>query len=269
MKKIIAHLQWLGGAACVLAALFCAIPTRAAAHTFAAGTNAFLLDGRPFQIKAGEMHPARVPHEYWADRLRMIHAMGLNTVSIYVFWNQHEPREGEFNFSGDANVAEFVRLAQKEGLWVILRPGPYCCAEWEFGGFPWWLLKDHTLKVRSQDEKFLAAAENYLKKLGEQLAPLQVTRGGPILMVQVENEYGSYGSDHVYMQKILDMDRAAGFDVPFFTADGGGSMMAGGHLPDALPGLNGGSGPGIFKEIEKYRPHGPFFVPEFYPGWLD
>jgi beta-galactosidase len=240
-----------------------------AAATFTIGDKDFLLDGKPFQIKAGEMHPSRVPHEYWANRLRMAHAMGLNTVSIYVFWNAHEPREGEFNFKGDADIAQFVRLAQKEGLWVILRPGPYCCAEWEFGGFPWWLLKQHDLKVRSQDPRFLAAAETYMKKLGEQLAPLQITHGGPIIMVQVENEYGSYGADHVYMGKIRDLDRAAGFDVPFFTADGGGNMMAGGHLPDALPGLNGGDGPGIFKEIGKYRPTGPWFVPEFYPGWLD
>ena len=254
----------------ISATFFCLFFARVAnAETFSIGSSDFLMNGKPFQIKAGEMHPARVPHEYWADRLRMIHAMGLNTVSIYVFWNQHEPEEGKFNFKGDANVAEFVRLAQKEGLYVILRPGPYCCAEWEFGGFPWWLLKEHDLKVRSQDPRFLAAAESYLKKLGEQLAPLQITRGGPIIMVQTENEYGSYGADHVYMGKIKDMDRAAGFDVPLFTADGGGNMMAGGSLPDVLPGLNGGDGKGIMKEIGKYRPTGPWFVPEFYPGWLD
>ncbi|HUC85028.1 MAG TPA: beta-galactosidase family protein, partial [Candidatus Acidoferrales bacterium] len=241
----------------------------AAAATFTIGDQDFLLDGKPFQIRAGEMHPARVPHEYWADRLKMAHAMGLNTVSIYVFWNQHEPREGEYNFSGDADVARFVRLAQKEGLWVILRPGPYCCAEWEFGGYPWWLLKTHDMKVRSQDPRFLAAAGAYLKKLGDQLAPLQVTHGGPIILVQVENEYGSYGGDHAYMRKILELDRAAGFDVPVFTADGGGSMMANGSLPEALPGLNGGNGPDIMKEIGKYRPNGPWLVPEFYPGWLD
>jgi beta-galactosidase len=240
-----------------------------AAATFTIGDSNFLLNGQPFQIKAGEMHPSRVPHEYWADRLRMMHAMGLNTVSIYVFWNVHEPRAGEFDFTGDADIAQFVRLAQKEGLWVIVRPGPYCCAEWEFGGYPWWLLKDHVLKVRSQDPRFLDAAEKYLKKLGEQLAPLQITHGGPIIMVQVENEYGSYGADHIYMGKIRDMNRAAGFDVPFFTADGGGNMMAGGHLDDVLPGLNGGGGKSIMKEIGKYRPDGPWFVPEFYPGWLD
>ena len=269
INKIITAIQLLGlSAGCSFLLMSC-LPVMSAESTFTISTNNFLLDGKPFQIKAGEMHPARVPHEYWADRLKMMHAMGLNTVSIYVFWNQHEPREGEFNFTGDADIAEFVRLAQKEGLWVILRPGPYCCAEWEFGGYPWWLLKQHDLKVRSQDPRFLAAAEAYLKKLGEQLAPLQITQGGPIIMVQVENEYGSFGKDHVYMGKILELDRAAGFDVPFFTADGGGNMMADGHLPDALPGLNGGSGTDIMQEIGKYRPNGPWFVPEFYPGWLD
>ena len=240
-----------------------------AAATFAIGEKDFLLDGQPFQIKAGEMHPARIPHEYWADRLRMMHAMGLNTVSIYVFWNQHEPLEGQFNFAGDADIAAFVRLAQREGLWVIVRPGPYCCAEWEFGGYPWWLLKSGDLKVRDQDPKFLEPAGTYFKKLGEQLAPLQITHGGPIILVQVENEYGSYGKDHVYMGKIRELERAAGFDVPFFTADGGGQMMASGSLPEVLPGLNGGDGTNIFHEIGKYRPTGPFFVPEFYPGWLD
>ena len=245
------------------------VPLSAAPATFAVSDSDFLLNGKPFLIKAGEMHPARIPHQYWADRLKMMHAMGLNTVSIYVFWNQHEPSEGGFNFKGDADIAQFVRLAQQEGLWVILRPGPYCCAEWEFGGYPWWLLKQPDLKVRSQDPRFLAAAGRYLKKLGAQLAPLQITHGGPIILVQVENEYGSYGSDHVYMGKIRDLERAAGFEVPFFTADGGGDMMAGGSLPDALPGLNGGGGSDIMKEIGKYRPHGPWFVPEFYPGWLD
>lgn len=270
MKSIVARMgSFALAAACCLAAVGSTNNVRAGTNTFVIGTNNFLLNGKPFQIKAGEMHPARIPHEYWADRLRMAHAMGLNTVSIYVFWNALEPREGEFNFTGDNDVAEFVRLAQKEGLWVILRPGPYVCAEWEFGGYPWWLLKQHDLKVRSQDPRFLAAANTYMQKLGEQLAPLQVTRGGPILMMQVENEYGSYGHDHVYMGEIRDMERAAGFDIPQFTADGGGSMMAGGHVEGALPGLNGGDGPDIMKQIAKYRPTGPWLVPEFYPGWLD
>ncbi|MGA2747754.1 MAG: beta-galactosidase family protein [Verrucomicrobiota bacterium] len=249
--------------------LACRLPAAPAHSTFAIGDSEFLLDGKPFQIKAGEMHPARIPRQYWADRLRMAHAMGLNTVSIYVFWNRQEPQEGQFDFKGDADVARFVRLAQKEGLLVILRPGPYCCAEWEFGGFPWWLLCQSGMKVRSQDPRFLAAAAAYMNRLGEELAPLQITRGGPIILVQVENEYGSFGADHSYMAKIQEMDRAAGFEVPFFTADGGGTMMANGHLPGVLPGFNGGSGPDIMKEIGRYRPSGPWFVPELYPGWLD
>jgi beta-galactosidase len=254
---------------CAFALLWLLGPMVVSAATFSIGTNNFLLNGQPFQIKAGEMHPARIPREYWAARLRMAHAMGLNTVSIYTFWNQFEKRQGEFDFTGDNDIAEFVRLAQKEGLWVILRPGPYVCAEWEFGGYPWWLLKDHDLQVRSQDPRFLDAAGTYLQKLGGQLAPLQITHGGPIILVQVENEYGSFGHDHEYVEKIHQLDRAAGFDVPFFTADGGGSMMAYGHLPDVLPGFNGGEGTNIMQEIGKYRPTGPWFVPEFYPGWLD
>lgn len=269
MHKIVFSLRSRCLNTVLLCLLVCCLPIGVSASTFTIGPSDFLLNGKRFQIKAGEMHPSRVPHEYWADRLRMIHAMGLNTVSIYTFWNIHEPREGHFDFSGDADMAQFVRLAQKEGLWVILRPGPYVCAEWEFGGYPAWLLKEREMKVRSQDPRFLAAAAQYLRKLGEQLAPLQITHGGPIIMVQTENEYGSFGSDHVYMQKMLDMERAAGFDVPFFTADGGGNMMASGHLPDALPGLNGGNGKNIMKEIGKYRPNGPWFVPEDYPGWLD
>ncbi len=268
MKKSITTIRLLGlSAACFF--LLASMAAVNAKSTFAIGDSDFLLDGKPFQIKAGEMHPGRIPHEYWADRLKMVHAMGLNTVSIYVFWNQHEPREGEFDFTGDTDIARFVRLAQKERLWVILRPGPYCCAEWEFGGYPWWLLKEHDLKVRTQDPRFLAAAETYMKKLGEQLAPLQITHGGPIILVQVENEYGSFGNDHVYMDKIREIDRAAGFDVPLFTADGGGRMMANGHLSGVLPGLNGGAGPDIMKEIGQYNPTGPWFVPELYPGWLD
>ena len=264
MKSIKTLARW----SCALLLLLSLGKLNVFAATFVVGDTNFLLNGQPFQIKAGEMHPARIPRAYWADRLRMAHAMGLNTISIYTFWNAFEDKEGTFDFTGDNDVAEFVRLAQAEGLWVILRPGPYVCAEWEFGGYPWWLLKQHDLKVRSQDPRFLAAADTYLKKLGEQLAPLQITHGGPIILIQVENEYGSYGADHVYTAKIGAMERAAGFDVPQFTADGGGNMMAGGHVPGALPGLNGG-GPEIMREIGKYHPTGPWLVPEFYPGWLD
>src|SRR5208282_3816860 len=135
-------------------------------HTFAIGTNDFLLDGQRFQIRCGEIHAARVPGEYWRNRLQMAKAMGLNTVCAYLFWNQIEPRPGQFDWSGQADVAGFCRIAQQEGLWVILRPGPYACAEWEMGGLPWWLLKDDAIQLRTRDPRFLDAAKKYLKEVG-------------------------------------------------------------------------------------------------------
>jgi beta-galactosidase len=235
---------------------------------FTADGEQFLLGGKPFQIISGEMHYLRIPPEYWRDRLEKARAMGLNTVATYVFWNSHEPQPDSFNFSGGADLAKFIRTAQDVGLYVILRPGPYACAEWEFGGYPSWLLKSPPVTVRGTDERYLAACGRYFTRLGKELAGLQITRGGPILMVQVENEYGSFGADTVYMGRVRDMIRSAGFDVPLFTADGP-SQMPRGSLPDVLPAINGATGQDIFDTIRKFRPHGPFFVAEFYPGWLD
>jgi len=251
----------------VLAAL--AAPL-SAQHTFAVGDSAFLLDGKPFQILAGEMHYPRIPREYWRQRLRMAKAMGLNTVSAYVFWNVEEPNPGVFDFSGNADVAEFVREAGQEGLWVVLRPGPYVCAEWEFGGYPWWLLRTPAVRVRDDNPDFLAAVGRYFDALGRQLAPLQVTHGGPIVMVQVENEYGSYGADKVYLGKLRDALRHAGFDVPLYTADGSDEVPAG-SVTGALPELTGGYIGNAGRLARTYHPAGggPTFLAEFYPGWLD
>ena len=158
--------------------------------------------------------------------------MGLNTVTTYVFWNTHEPRPGVYDFSGNLDVAEFIREAQQEGLYVILRPGPYACAEWEFGGFPAWLLKDHSTMVRSRDPKFMEPAARWIHRLGQELAPLQIGNGGPIILVQVENEYGSFGDDHAYMQDIHRMLVEAGFTKSqLYTADGADEVAAG-SLPD-------------------------------------
>ena len=184
----------------------------AVAHTFGWKGEQFLLDGKPFQIISGDMHYNRVPRQYWRDRMRKMKAMGLNTLVTYIFWNQHEPKPGQFDFKDNLDLAAYVRTAQEEGLWVIVRPGPYVCSEWEFGGFPAWLLATPDMKVRSADERFLKAAANYMRQVGRELAPLQISRGGPIIMVQVENEYGSFGSDKVYLNSVRQMILNAGFD---------------------------------------------------------
>ncbi len=243
----------------------------ASRHTFKVQGGRFLLDGRPFQIRSGEMHYARVPREYWRDRFRKLKALGLNTVCTYAFWNLHEPEPGRFDFEGNNDIGEFVKEAQQEGLWVLLRPGPYACAEWEWGGFPYWLARIPGMKVRSTDPRFLRAASGYLRALGRQLAHLQVNHGGPILMVQVENEYGSFGHDMKYKSAIRNALRAAGFDGQLYTADGpSDSMLSGGTLPDVLPTVNFGGDPvGAFKELEKMRPGSPRMCGEFYPGWFD
>lgn len=189
-------------------ALWATVAMGQGTHRFAVGERDFLLDGQRLQIRCGEIHFARVPREYWGHRLKLCKAMGLNTVCAYLFWNYHEWEQGQYNWSGQADAGEFCRLAQKEGLWVILRPGPYACAEWEMGGLPWWLLKKEGIQLRSRDPDFLVAGRAWLKEVGRVLGPLQVTRGGPILMVQVENEYGFYGDDVQYMgemrQALLD-----------------------------------------------------------------
>jgi beta-galactosidase len=238
-------------------------------HTFAIGTNDFLLDGKPFQIRCGEMHAARVPREYWRHRLQMARAMGLNAVCAYLFWNLHEPAPGRFDWSGQADAAEFCRLAQEQGLWVILRPGPYSCAEWEMGGLPWWLLRHQDIKLRTRDPRYLEAARNYLREVGRVLGPLQVTKGGPILMVQVENEYGSFGKDLDYMGDMRQAVLDAGFEVPLFACDGP-KELKNDHRPDLFHVVNFGSKPAeAFKTLRAILPEGPLMCGEFYPGWFD
>jgi beta-galactosidase len=242
----------------------------AQSHTFKIGPGEFLLDGKPFQIISGEMHFARIPRECWRDRLHMAKAMGLNTVATYIFWNYHETEKGKYNFKENADVAEFCRLAQQEGLWVIIRPSVYACAEWEFGGYPWWLLREKGLKVRSQDLRFIEMSRKYFLALGKQLVPLQVTHGGPVIMVQIENEYGSYDKDKEYLATYRDIYREAGFDVDLYTCDGPSQMPAG-YLPGVLPAVNGlDNVKEVKKLINKYNNnHGPYFIAEWYPAWFD
>jgi len=241
------------------------------AHHIGIEGDRFVLDGQPLQIISGELHYERIPREYWRDRLQKARAMGLNTISTYVFWDMHEPKPGVFDFSGQLDVAAFVRMAQEEGLYVILRPGPYACAEWDLGGLPAWLLADPNIVLRSSDERFLGPAENYLKRLGRELAPLQITRGGPIIAVQVENEYGSFGNDHEYMKRILAAIRNTGLDEALlYTADGGDELPAG-----TLPGIHAvvNFGPGDakseFAKLQKFRPGQPVMSGEYWDGWFD
>jgi len=254
----------------LLSVLNTGLKAQQAKHTFALGDSSFLLDGKPLQMISGEMHCARIPREYWRDRMKAAKAMGLNTIGTYVFWNAHEPVQGKYDFSGNNDIAEFVRIAGEEGLWVVMRPSPYVCAEWEFGGYPWWLLKDKSLKVRSRDPKFLAAYRNYIHKLAKELVPLQVTKGGNILMVQIENEYGSYSNDKEYMDDNRRLFREAGFDGLLFTCDGAPQMPAG-YLPGYLPAVNGLDNVGEVKALIKkhHNDKGPFYIAEWYPGWFD
>jgi len=255
-----------------LAACFAFLPIAAfpQAHIFKIGEGNFLLDGKPFQIISGEMHFARIPRECWRDRLHMARAMGLNTVATYVFWNYHEPGKGKYNFKENADVAEFCRLAQEEGLWVIIRPSPYACAEWEFGGYPWWLLREKDLKVRSRDPSFMEMSRKYFSALARQLVPLQVTHGGPIIMIQIENEYGSYSNDKDYLSQYRDIYRESGIDVDLYTCDGPSQMPAG-YLPGVLPAVNGlDNVEEVKKLIDTYNNgHGPYFIAEWYPAWFD
>ncbi len=240
-----------------------------ASHTFAIGDTDFLLDGRPLQIRCGEIHFARVPREYWTHRIQLCKAMGLNTVCAYLFWNHHEWSQGRYDWAGQADAAEFCRLAQKEGLWVILRPGPYACAEWEMGGLPWWLLKKEGIQLRSRDPDFLTAARAWLREVGRVLGPQQVTQGGPILMVQVENEYGFYGDDAQYMAEVRKALIDGGFDVPLFACNPPYALRKG-LLPDLFNVVNFGKDPADgFKALREVQPKGPLMCGEFYPGWFD
>lgn len=267
------HYRWVAG--CFTAVLMgaalsaCASTSGVPKATFEIGKDSFLVNGQPYVIRCGEVHATRVPKEYWRNRLQMCRAMGLNTVCAYLFWNTIEPEPGVFTWEGRSDIAEFCRIAQEEGLWVILRPGPYACAEWEMGGLPWWLLKTEDIKVRSRDPRFLDAARRYFMEVGRELGPLQVTRGGPILMVQAENEYGFYGADSEYMGEIRQALIDAGFDVPLFACNPV-SHLRDGYRDDLFPVVNFGSNPEeAFAELRRILPEGPLMCGEFYPGWFD
>jgi beta-galactosidase len=239
-------------------------------HHFVLGRKDFLLDGKPFQIISGEMHPARIPREYWQQRIQMAKAMGCNTIAAYVFWNYHEEKEGTFDFTtGNKNIAAFVRICQQEKMWVLFRPGPYVCAEWDFGGLPTWLLKIPDIKIRCMDKRYMAAVTRYVNRLSQELKPLLVTNGGPVLMVQVENEYGSYANDKTYIATLSKLWRSNGINTPFYTADGPTPyMLEAGYSDGAAIGLDSGGSDADFEQAAKVNPNVPSFSSETYPGWL-
>ena len=244
-------------------------------NTFVAGDKTFLLNGKPFVVKAAEIHYPRIPREYWEHRIKMCKALGMNTICIYIFWNLHEQREGVFDFTGQNDVAEFCRLAKKHGMYVIVRPGPYVCAEWEMGGLPWWLLKKKDIRLREQDPYFMSCVDRFEKNVAKQLAPLTIQHGGPIIMVQVENEYGSYGEDKAYISQIRDTLRKY-WDTPnakttLFQCDWNSNFEKNG-LDDLTWTMNFGTGAKIddqFSRLRELRPNSPLMCSEFWSGWFD
>ena len=265
-----------------LAALLLAVPAMANAATTAApkgkpgtftvGKGTFLLNGEPFIVKAAEVHYPRIPRPYWEHRIQMCKALGMNAVCIYIFWNIHEQKEGQFDFTGNNDVAEFCRLAQKNGLYVIVRPGPYVCAEWEMGGLPWWLLKKKDIRLRERDPYFMERVKIFEEKVGEQLKPLTIQNGGPIIMIQVENEYGSYGEDKPYVSEIRDCLRGIyGKELSLFQCDWSSNFEKNG-LDDLTWTMNFGTGANIdqqFRRLGELRPDAPKMCSEFWSGWFD
>lgn len=244
-------------------------------HTFEI-KDEFYLDGKPFQIISGGIHYFRVLPEYWEDRFRKLKALGCNTVETYVPWNMHEPKKGEFDFVGERwhgmlDLKRFVETAQKIGLWVILRPSPYICAEWDFGGFPAWLLSEGEMELRTSDERYLRHVRDYYQVLMPYLAPMQVTQGGPVLMMQVENEYGTFGNDRKYLELLRDMMREGGIDVPLFASDGpGADILSNTAVEGIFPTANFGSRAKVaYSCLKDFNGGGPCMCTEFWLGWFD
>ena len=231
----------------------------------------FYLDGKPFQIISGAIHYFRIVPEYWKDRLEKLKAMGCNTVETYIPWNMHEPKKGEFHFEGMLDIERFIKTAQDLGLYVILRPSPYICAEWEFGGLPAWLLAEDGMKLRVSYPPFIKHVQDNYDVLLKKIVPYQINYGGPVILMQVENEYGYYANDREYLLAMKDKMQKDGVVVPLVTSDGPfEENLNGGHLEGALPTGNFGSKTEErFEVLKKYTDGGPLMCTEFWVGLFD
>lgn len=237
-------------------------------HRFSFGKRQFLLDGKPFKIMSGEMHPIRIPPMYWRQRIRMAKAMGLNTISLYLMWNAYEPEPGVFDMtSGARDFVRFIRMCAEEGMWVYLRPGPFVAAEWDFGGLPPYLLRDQGIVVRTKDDEcYMSAVRRYFDHVAPRIAPLMVANGGPILMLQIENEYASYGRDLGYLEVLRQLWLERGIEGPFSISDGLSQIQSTQtYLPGAALGLDGDTD---FDAAQAIAGDHPVWMGEGYPGWL-
>lgn len=238
---------------------------------FSVKGDQFVMNGEPIQLISGAIHYFRVVPEYWEDRLIKLKECGFNTVETYIPWNLHEPAEGVYSFDGIADIERFIKLAEKIGLYVIIRPSPYICAEWEFGGLPSWLLKDKQIRLRCFDQLFLNKVDAYYDVLMPILVPYLCTNGGSIIAMQIENEYGSYGNDQQYLQYLKEAMEKRGVDVLLFTSDGPtDSMLQSGMIKGVLATVNFGSQVNkYFDKLEEYQPNQPVMCMEFWNGWFD
>ena len=231
----------------------------------------FLMDNKPYEIISGAMHYFRIVPEYWLDRLTKLKACGFNTVETYIPWNMHEREEGKFDFTGILDLDKYISIAESLDLNVIVRPGPYICAEWELGGMPSWLLKYENIVLRSRDELFISKLRPYLEAVFDVIRPHLCTNGGRVIMLQVENEYGSYGDDKVYLNRVKDIYLESGMDCCLFTSDGAEpTMLSGGTIDGLLSVANFGSRPDAnFDVLKAFRPNEPTMCGEFWCGWFD
>lgn len=239
-------------------------------NSFKINGNRFELNGKPFQVFSGAIHYFRCVPEYWEDRLLKLKLAGFNTVETYVCWNLHEPVKNEYDFSGMLDIVKYIKTAQQLGLYIIVRPGPYICGEWEFGGLPAWILKDNNVKLRCSDSSFLIHVKDFFTKLFSLLRPLQITNGGNIIAMQIENEYGSYANDKKYLRELVEIYDELGINVLTFTSDGTWcNMLSGGTIDNVLPTLNFGSRTSTaFSALKRYGDI-PKMCMEFWCGWFD